>query len=192
MLVNTTPYVRRYSQRLRAVAPLIGSILVAAVLTACQPQAAPAPQAPQVSVAKVLERKVNDWDEFTGRIHAIDSVEIRPRVSGYIERVAFTEGGLVKKGDLLFVIDPRPYRAEFAKAQADASAARTRANLARNEVARGERLLAARAISQEEYDERVNRAHETSAGVEAAAAAVEVARLNLEFTQVVSPISGRV
>jgi RND family efflux transporter MFP subunit len=169
-----------------------GLIVIAFLLAACEPKAAPSAPAPQVSVAKVLERKVNDWDEFTGRIQAIDSVEIRPRVSGYIERVAFTEGGLVKKGDLLFVIDPRPYRAELSKAQADAAAAKTRAELARNEVTRAERLLAARAISQEEYDERVNRAHETSSGVEAAAAAVEVARLNLEFTRVVSPIDGRV
>jgi RND family efflux transporter MFP subunit len=162
------------------------------LLTGCKPQAAPSAPAPQVNVAKVIERKVNDWDEFTGRIQAIDSVEIRPRVSGYIERIAFTEGGPVKKGDLLFVIDPRPYRAELQRAQADAAGAETRAELARNEVARAERLLAARAISQEEYDERVNRAHETGSAVEAAAAAVEVARLNLEFTRVVSPIDGRV
>ena len=163
-----------------------------ALAAACAPQAAPSTPAPQVSVAKVIERQVNDWDEFTGRIKAIDSVEIRPRVSGYIERVAFVEGGTVKKGDLLFVIDPRPYRAELARAQAEARAARTRAELARNEVTRAERLLAARAISQEEYDERINRARETSAAVEAAAAAVETARLNLEFTRVTAPIDGRV
>ena len=191
MLANTTT-IARNATRFAAYFLPVGLIVVAMVLAGCAPQAAPAPQAPQVSVARVLERKVNDWDEFTGRIQAIDSVEIRPRVSGYIERVAFTEGGLVKKGDLLFVIDPRPYRAELAKAQADAAAAKTRAELARNEVARAERLLSARAISQEEYDERVNRAQETSSGVAAAAAAVEVARLNLEFTQVVSPIDGRV
>ena len=181
-----------HSPRPRAFAPLVGSVLVAAVLAGCQPQAAPAPAAPQVSVARVIERTVNDWDEFTGRIQAIDSVEVRPRVSGYIEKVAFTEGGLVKKGDLLFVIDPRPYRAELARAKADAAAAKTRAELARSEVARAERLLAVRAISQEEYDERVNRARETGAAVDAAVAAEEVARLNLEYTQIVSPIDGRV
>ncbi len=193
MRTQTTPTATRLSPRLRTFLPPIGSlILIAALLTGCQPQAAPSAPAPQVNVAKVIERKVNDWDEFTGRIQAIDSVEIRPRVSGYIERIAFTEGGSVKKGDLLFVIDPRPYRAELQRAQADAAGAKTRAELARNEVARAERLLSARAISQEEYDERVNRAHETGSAVEAAAAAVEVARLNLEFTQVVSPIDGRV
>jgi RND family efflux transporter MFP subunit len=193
MPTHTIPTATRLSPRLRTFLPPIGSlILIAALLTGCQPEAAPSAPAPQVNVAKVIERKVNDWDEFTGRIQAIDSVEIRPRVSGYIERVAFKEGGSVKKGDLLFVIDPRPYRAELQRAQADAAGAKTRAELARNEVARAERLLAARAISQEEYDERVNRAHETGSAVEGAAAAVEVARLNLEFTQVVSPIDGRV
>jgi RND family efflux transporter MFP subunit len=192
MITNTTTTATQVSLRFR-ILPLIGSLtLIAALLAGCQPEAAPSAPAPQVNVAKVIERKVNDWDEFTGRIQAIDSVEIRPRVSGYIERVAFTEGGSVKKGDLLFVIDPRPYRAELQRAQADAAGAKTRAELARNEVARAERLLAARAISQEEYDERVNRAHETGSAVEGAAAAVEVARLNLEFTQVVSPIDGRV
>lgn len=169
---------------------LVGT--AAALTAACAPQAAPSAPEPQVSVAKVIERQVSDWDEFTGRIQAVESVEIRPRVSGYIERVAFTEGGVVRKGDLLFVIDPRPYRAELARARAEATAAKTRAELARNEVARAERLLAARAISREEYDERINRARETSAGVEAAAAAVETARLNLEFTSVTSPIDGRV
>ena len=100
MPVNTFSFVR------------LGLIVLAAVLAAaCAPQAAPSAPAPQVSVARVIERQVNDWDEFTGRIQAVDSVEIRPRVSGYIERVAFTEGGVVRKGDLLFVIDPRPYRA---------------------------------------------------------------------------------
>ena len=193
MLANITPIATRFDPCFRTFLPLIGSlILIAALLTGCKPQAAPSAPAPQVNVAKVIERKVNDWDEFTGRIQAIDSVEIRPRVSGYIERIAFTEGGPVKKGDLLFVIDPRPYRAELQRAQADAAGAKTRAELARNEVARAERLLAARAISQEEYDERVNRAHETGSAVEGAAAAVEVARLNLEFTRVVSPIDGRV
>ena len=193
MITNITPTAARSSPRFRTYLPLIGSLtLIAALLSGCQPEAAPSASAPQVNVAKVIERKVNDWDEFTGRIQAIDSVEIRPRVSGYIERIAFTEGGSVKKGDLLFVIDPRPYRAELQRAQADAAGAKTRAELARNEVARAERLLAARAISQEEYDERVNRAHETGSAVEAAAAAVEVARLNLEFTRVVSPIDGRV
>ncbi len=171
---------------------LISLIVAIAVTSGCAPQAAPAPQAPQVSVAEVLERQVSDWDEFTGRIEAIESVEIRPRVSGYIERVAFAEGSTVQKGDLLFVIDPRPYRADLDKAQAELVRAEASAELARNEVARGDRLLSARAISQEEYDQRVNAGRESDADVRAARAAVETARLNLGYTRVTSPIDGRV
>ena len=162
------------------------------VASGCAPQAAPAPQAPQVSVAEALQREVSDWDEFTGRIEAIESVEIRPRVSGYIERVAFLEGGTIRKGDLLFVIDPRPYRAELDKAEAELVRARASAELARNEVARGDRLLRAHAVSQEEYDQRVNAGRESEADVRAAEAAVETARLNLGFTRITSPIDGRV
>ena len=166
--------------------------LLVALVSACAPQAAPAPQAPQVSVAEVLQRNVSDWDEFTGRTEAIQSVEVRPRVSGYIERVAFAEGSTVQKGDLLFVIDPRPYRAELDKAEAELVRAQANAELARNEVARGDRLLSARAISQEEYDQRVNAGRESNANVRAAKAAVETARLNLSYTQITSPIDGRV
>lgn len=166
--------------------------LLVALVSACAPQAAPAPQPPQVSVAEVLQRDVSDWDEFTGRTEAIQSVEVRPRVSGYIERVAFAEGSTVQKGDLLFVIDPRPYRAELDKAEAELVRAQANAELARNEVARGDRLLSARAISQEEYDQRVNAGRESDANVRAAKAAVETARLNLGYTSITSPIDGRV
>jgi RND family efflux transporter MFP subunit len=165
---------------------------LAVLMSACAPQAAPAPQAPQVSVAEVLQRDVSDWDEFTGRTEAVESVEVRPRVSGYIERVAFAEGSTIKKGDLLFVIDPRPYRAELDKAQAELVRAQASAELARNEVARGNRLLTARAISQEEYDQRVNAGRESDASVRAAKAALDTAQLNLGFTSVTSPINGRV
>ena len=170
------------------------SLLALSVVLAsgCAPQAAPAPQAPQVSVAEVLQRDLSDWDEFTGRTEAIESVEVRPRVSGYIERVAFAEGSIVRKGDLLFVIDPRPYRAELDKAEAELVRAQANAELARNEVARGDRLLSARAISREEYDQRVNAGRESDANVRAAQAAVETARLNLGYTRVTTPIDGRV
>jgi RND family efflux transporter MFP subunit len=166
--------------------------LLVVLASGCAPQAAPAPQAPQVSIAEVLQRDVTDWDEFTGRTEAIESVEVRPRVSGYIERVAFAEGSTVKTGDLLFVIDPRPYRAELDRAEAELVRAQANAELARNEVARGDRLLNARAISQEEYDQRVNAGRESDANVRAARAAVETARLNLGYTRITSPIDGRV
>jgi RND family efflux transporter MFP subunit len=176
----------------RAAGAAVVLTLVVVLASGCAPQAAPAPQAPQVSVAEVLQRDVTDWDEFTGRTEAIESVDVRPRVSGYIERVAFAEGSIVRKGDLLFVIDPRPYRAELDRAEAELVRAQANAELARNEVARGDRLLSARAISQEEYDQRVNAGRESDANVRAARAAVETARLNVGYTRITSPIDGRV
>ena len=113
-------------------------------------------------------------------------------MTGYIESVNFSEGSVVRKGDLLFVIDPRPYRAEFSKAQAELARAVARAELTATDVSRSEKLLAIKAVSQEEYDQRVNAAREARADVEAARAAVESAQLNLEFTRVTSPIAGRV
>jgi multidrug efflux system membrane fusion protein len=149
------------------------------------------PPAPDVSVAQVLSRDVNPWDEFTGRVEATETVEIRPRVSGYIEQLRYTEGSEVRKGDVLFVIDQRPYRAEQARAEADLARARAQSEQARSEAARAQRLLEARAVSQEEHDQRIAAAARTRADVQAAEAALQTARLNLEFTVVRSPISGR-
>lgn len=158
----------------------------------CEPNAAPAPQAMPVTAATVLEREVTEWDEFTGRLRAIESVEIRPRVSGYIDRIAFEEGSDVKKGDLLFVIDPKPFQAELQRAEAQASSARTQAELARTLLRNAEKLRAAGAISQEEFDERVSSARVADDAIKAAEAEANVARLNLGYTRVTSPIAGRV
>jgi RND family efflux transporter MFP subunit len=147
---------------------------------------------PQVSVAQVLEQRVKDWDEFTGRLQAVETVEIRPRVSGYIDKVAFTEGGLVKRGDLLFVIDPRPYQAEFDRAAADVKRYKTALDLARIELARVQRLKDSGAVSEEELDERKSTVAQAEANVAGAEAALEAASLNLNFTRVTSPIAGRV
>jgi RND family efflux transporter MFP subunit len=151
-----------------------------------------APPPPQVSVAKVLERRVKDWDEFTGRLQAVETVEIRPRVSGYIDRIAFTEGGQVKRGDLLFVIDPRPYQAETDRAAADLKRYKTSLDLARIELARVQRLKDSGAVSEEELDERKSTVAQAEANSAGAAAALEAATLNLNFTRVTSPIAGRV
>jgi RND family efflux transporter MFP subunit len=153
---------------------------------------AAAPPPPQVSVAKVLERPVKDWDEFTGRMQAVETVEIRPRVSGYIDRVAFTEGSQVKRGDLLFVVDPRPYKADADRAAADLQRFKTSLELARIELTRVQRLKDTGAVSQEELDERMSTVAQAEANSAGAAAALESARLNLEFTRVTSPITGRV
>jgi RND family efflux transporter MFP subunit len=147
---------------------------------------------PQVSVAKVLERRVKDWDEFTGRLQAVETVEIRPRVSGYINKVAFTEGGQVKSGDLLFVIDPRPYQADTDRAAADLKRYKTSLDLARIELTRVQRLKDSGAVSEEELDERRSTVAQAEANSAGAAAALEAATLNLNFTRVTSPITGRV
>ena len=164
------------------------------ILSACSQSAAETPQgppAPQVSVAQVVERDVEQWDEFTGRVEASETVEVMPRVSGYIESVNYEEGQEVAAGDVMFVIDQRPYRAELDRAEADLAHARSQAELARTEVARARKLVDARMISQEEYDQRAAAAEQGKASIRAAAADVDIARLNLEFTEVRAPIDGR-
>jgi RND family efflux transporter MFP subunit len=150
------------------------------------------PPAPQVTVAAAISRKVTDSDEFTGRFEAVERVELRPRVSGYISTVNFKEGSEVSKGEVLFVIDPRPYQAERDKAAAGLAQARSQLALAGTERARGTKLLAQHAISQEEYDTRTAGDEQAQANVEAAKAALDAAALNLEFTRVAAPISGRI
>jgi RND family efflux transporter MFP subunit len=161
------------------------------VAAACHP-APPPPRAPEVTVAAAVAREVADWSEFTGRFEAVNSVEVRPRISGYVQRVAFAEGATVQQGAVLFVIDARPYEAEVARAEADLARARTRETLAGSELERAQRLLTTQAISREEFDARTSGRAESDAGVRSAEAALKTARLNLEWTTVRAPISGRV
>ncbi|MEJ0037480.1 MAG: efflux RND transporter periplasmic adaptor subunit [Gammaproteobacteria bacterium] len=154
--------------------------------------AAAPPPAPQVSVAEVLKRPVTEFDEFTGRFVAVERVEVRPRVSGYISNVSLTPGREVKKGDLLFTIDARPYEAALKGAKAELARARTQLALARSEKDRAVKLLEQHAISQEEFDSRASGTEQNEANVEAASAALDTAALNLSFTRVESPISGLV
>lgn len=155
-----------------------------------QPQGAP--PAPSVSVSKVLQREVVRYDEYTGRVEAVESVELRPRVGGYLQSVHFKAGTEVKKGQLLFVIDPRPFQAEYERLRAEEQRAVTRLELARSDLARAERLLEARAVSQEELDSRRAARREAEASLGAGRAAVSAAKLNLEFTRVSAPIDGRI
>jgi RND family efflux transporter MFP subunit len=171
---------------------LLGVVPLALSLAACSPKPQAAPPPPAVSVAPVLERDVAEWDEFSGRLEAVDHVEIRPRVSGYIKRLTFTEGREVRKGEVLFEIDPRPYQADLDRAQAQLEQARTAADLAQRDVARAEKLVNSQAISREEFDSRTSAQANSIAAVRAAEAAVETARLNLGWTYVRSPIAGRV
>jgi len=161
------------------------------VATACS-KPTPANPPAQVTVAPAVGREVTDWDEFTGHFESVDAVEVRPRVSGFVQRVAFAEGATVRRGDLLFVIDPRPYEAEVARAEAELARARTRAQLARMELDRAQRLVATQAISREELDARQSAQSEGDAAVRSAEAALATARLNLEWTSVRAPIAGRV
>ncbi len=170
------------------------ALLAVLVMSACgkTPDAAATMPAAKVSVAKVLEQPVNEWDEFTGRLEAPETVEIRPRVSGQIDDVAFTEGALVKKGDLLFQIDPRPFQAEVRRLEALVAQARATATRSENESQRGERLRTSNAISAELADSRTSAAQEARAAVGALQAQLDLAKLNLSFTRVTVPISGRV
>jgi RND family efflux transporter MFP subunit len=171
-------------------AALIGAALLAVGCRQAPPAVAPPP--PTVTVADVEEREIADWDEFIGRLEAVDAVEVRARVSGYIERASFKEGKEVRKGDLLFQIDPRPYQAELARAEAELAQARSAAALAARTVERSRPLIAADAMSREEFDNRSGAGERAAAAVRAAQAALASARLNLEWTHVRSPIRGRV
>jgi multidrug efflux system membrane fusion protein len=169
------------------------SLFALAAVTGCRGEAAPdsMPPPPDVSVATVVTKEVRPWDEFTGHVEAVETVELRPRVSGYIERVNYVEGGEVAKGDVLFVIDQRTYRAELERAEAELARARTQTELAASEVARAKKLAEARAMSAEELDQRTSALAQAEANIRAAQSAVDVAKLNLEFTEVRAPISGR-
>jgi len=155
-------------------------------------QAEQAPAATPVSAATVEQHDVALWDEFSGRLEAVERVEVRSRVAGAIQSVHFREGALVKQGDLLITIDPAPYAAEVERAQAQVVAAEARVSLTKNDADRGQQLAETRAISQRDLDQRVNARREAEANLQAARAALESARLNLDYTQVRAPVSGRV
>jgi RND family efflux transporter MFP subunit len=168
--------------------------LAAMLLTSCaRNEAAEVPAAPPpVQAAKVVAKSITEFDEFTGRFEAVERVEVRPRVSGYVVATKFQQGHEVKKGDILYVIDPRPYQATLKHAQAEVTRAKTQAALAASERVRATKLIEKRAISQEEFDARTSGNEQAAANLQAAEAAVESAALDLSFTEVRAPISGLV
>ena len=181
----------------------LATLMAAGVLTAvtaslvtlrspADAQTTPAPAAVEVDVASVLARPVTDWQSYSGRLEAVDRVEIRPQVSGTIVAVHFRNGALVEKGDVLFTIDPRPYQAEVARAEAQLAAAQARVRYTAADLDRARRLVKGDTISHSTMDEKENAAREAAANLKAAEAALEIARLNLEHTRVTAPVSGRV
>ena len=152
----------------------------------------PPPPAVPVSVATVEPRQIVTWAEFSGRLEAIERVEVRSRVSGVVEAVHFREGSLVKQGDLLIRIDQAPYLAELERVEAQMRAAEARVALANGENERGQQLFSSRNLSQRDLDSRINALREAQANLHAAEAALRTARLNLDYTEIRAPISGRV
>jgi len=180
----------RMGAALMALAPLI-------VLAGCdqsQPQAAPkAPvAAPTVSVSKPLQRDIVEWDEYTGRFDAVETVEIRARISGYLNDVRFTDGNLVKQGDVLFAIDPRPFERALEQAKAELFAANTKVENANLDVARGQPLIERKIISDKTFDDRMSLLRDAQAAVKVSEAKVRSAELDLSFATISAPISGRI
>ncbi|MEW4947263.1 efflux RND transporter periplasmic adaptor subunit [Pseudomonas asiatica] len=169
------------------------ALSLAALLVGCGPQAQEsAPAAPSVVVSQPLKSTISDWDSFTGRFEATDSVEVRSRVSGYLEKVAFRDGAIVKKGDLLFVIDSRSFQAAVTQAQGKLAQARSQQALAEQEYARAKVLIDSRTIAQSLYDQRLQARDAARAEVLSAEGALASARLDLEFTRITAPMSGRI
>jgi len=180
----------------------IGVLLVAAAgafywyeqagLSAAAPPASAALPPPEVTVAAPLQQEITEWDEYTGQFSAVDFVEMRPRVSGYIESVHFKDGQLVNAGDLLYIIDPRPFEIALASAQAQLESATAQQQLAQAQLARAQTLRKSDFVAASTYDERLAELRSAEAAVETANAAIRSAQLDLEWTHVTAPISGRI
>lgn len=183
----------RYAVAIIATALAAMGVAVFHARTGAAQGAAPAsPAATAVEVSTVSSRMMTDWHDYSGRLEAVDRVDIRPLVSGTLTAVHFVDGSLVHKGDLLFTIDPRPYAATVDRARAQLAAARARAAYTASDLARGKRLMADDAIAQRDYEEKRNASREAAANLQAAQAVLESAELDLEHTRIVAPISGRV
>ena len=173
-----------------AVRTIVVTGVLAGLIAGCQKRTPPAPPPPAVTVAHPLQKEITDWNEYTGRLAAVESVEVRPRVSGHVDSVHFVEGQEVKEGALLFVIDKRPFEAEVGRARARLSQAKAAQSLAKANLERAKKLASTQVISKEEADIRVSEAMQADADVEQATAELDSANLQLGFTDVRSPITG--
>src|ERR1700693_2402040 len=167
-------------------------VLPGAQPAAQQPAMSAAPPPVPVSVARVEEKSVTEWDVFSGRVRAIDHVEVRPQVSGIIEQVHFSDGQLVRKGDMLFTIDPRPFQAALDNAKALEEGAQAKLALAQINLDRNKSLIASHAIAQSDLDTANDAFLEADAALKAAQAAVQTDQLNLNYTAITAPVGGRV
>jgi RND family efflux transporter MFP subunit len=170
----------------------IGLVSIVLMITGCKKKSAPQQAPLPVNVVTAIEKEVNEWDEFTGRLEAVEFVEIRPRVSGYITEIHFEAGAIIKKSDLLYVIDPRPYQADFDRAAAEFERMQAQLKLSQIELDRAKELRTKNTISASEFDQKAATYQGAAAAASSAEAAKNSAALNLEFTQIKSPIDGRV
>src|SRR5215470_1538490 len=179
--------------QIRTLSGIFAVYIICDVLSGCnKPAPPPAPPPPPVTIAKPIKKEIIEWDEFTGRTDAVESVDVRPRVSGYIDNITFKAGDRVAKGDLLFVIDPRPYKAALDQAEAQLRQAQANQQLQDANFARQDRLRQSGVTAKEDFDTALSNKNQAGAQVLANTAAVETAKLNLSFTQITSPISGRI
>ena len=164
----------------------------ALAMAGCAKKKPPPPPPPTVVVAKPLQTKLTDWDDYVGRFEAINSVDVRPRVTGYLQAIAFRDGQIVKKGQLLFVIDPRPYQAALTQARGQEQRAVATFNNAKVELTRAQNLVAAKAAPEQQYETRLAAEQQAAADLTTAQGNVQTAALNVQFTRVTAPLSGRI